>query len=242
MAVAQNSVFFKIRQTANMGWPERSQAAAQRVDSKRWHGFGMDRGLLQLPPLGPALGGTRGQQLRDRSVSQGAMATARSIVSCQVSTQGSGGDAFEPKPTSSSDQRSSPSISSSCQPTGKAETCHLLKKFHSPKAQRKALQLTRAGLITSLTRIPPAIRTLHESVEMRSNAVGVPLPASTAHRQCRYSSPVQPRAFGTAHLIRTSTNEADKALALFIRACFISSTMTLTHFCHFSGTLLLHYS
>ncbi|KAL7881299.1 hypothetical protein AOLI_G00081470 [Acnodon oligacanthus] len=153
------------------------------------------------------------------------MATARSIVSCQVSTQGSGGDAFEPKPTSSSDQRSSPSISSSCQPT----------------AQRKALRLTRAGLITSLTRIPPAIRTLHESVEMRSNAVGVPLPASTAHRQCRYSSPVQPRAFGTAHLIRTSTNEADKAPALFIRACFISSTMTLTHFCHFSGTLLLHY-
>lgn len=65
--------------------------------------------------------GTRGQELRHWTVSREAMATARSVVSCQVSTPGNGGEAFD----SGSDQRSSPSITPPCQPIGKFSLVHL---------------------------------------------------------------------------------------------------------------------
>lgn len=65
--------------------------------------------------------GTRGQELRHCKISREAMATASSVVSCQVSTPGNGGEAFD----SSSDQRSSPSITSPCQLIGKFSLAHL---------------------------------------------------------------------------------------------------------------------
>lgn len=77
--------------------------------------------LLQRPPLGPALRGLEVKELRHRRVSREAMATARTVVSCQVSTPGNGGEAFD----SSSDQRSSPSITSPCQPVGKFSPARL---------------------------------------------------------------------------------------------------------------------
>lgn len=84
-------------------------------------GFILTGSFTPASTFGTCSEGTRGQELRHWTVSREAMATARSVVSCQVSTPGNGGEAFD----SSSDQRSGPSITSPCQPIGTFSLAHL---------------------------------------------------------------------------------------------------------------------
>ncbi|GAA6088387.1 uncharacterized [Tachysurus ichikawai] len=79
-------------------------------------GFTLTGSFTPAFTLGTCSEGTRGQELRHWAVRREAMATARSVVSCQVSTPGNSGEAFD----SSSDQRSGPSITSPCQPIGQS--------------------------------------------------------------------------------------------------------------------------
>lgn len=108
-----------------------------------------DRQLYSSVHLWDLLCRDGGQELRHWEVSRGAMATARSVVSCQVSTLGNGGEAFD----SSSDQRSSPSITSPCQPIGEFSEVHL----NSPKDHRQ----NRCQLKSNFGILFPSICTHH---------------------------------------------------------------------------------
>lgn len=61
---------------------------------------------------------------------------------------------------------------------------------------------------------------LYESVEMHFERSRITAPSIDHTLFPSINSTVQPRPFGTVQLIRTDTNEADKALALLVRVPF----------------------